>query len=93
MLALLIFAATAATPTLPSGSGMPNPRASELFERDPALMAWALKQYDANHDGWLTSFEASRAAEAFRALADTDHDGRVTLREYQNATAYISVRY
>jgi hypothetical protein len=95
MLGLLKFAAVlAAAPTLaPNETGLSNPRAAELFERDPALMAWALRRFDANGDGWLTSFEASHAADEFRALADTDHDGRVTMTEYRDATAYIAARY
>jgi hypothetical protein len=64
-----------------------------LFERDPTLMAWALKRFDANGDGWLTSFEASRAVDAFRALADADHDGRVTMSEYDSVVAFVAARY
>ncbi len=95
MLGLLMFAAVlAAAPTLaPNETGLPNPRAAELFERDPALMAWALRRFDANGDGWLTSFEASHAANEFRALADIDHDGRVTMSEYRSAVAYIAMRF
>ena len=101
MLGLLLFvAATAATsPVLPSptlsqtAASAPNPRAAELFERDPALMAWALKRFDANGDGWLTLFEAQRGADAFRSLADANHDGRVTTSEYRDAVAFIVARY
>ena len=95
MLALFLFAAAAAAPpTLPPvEASAPNPRAAELFERDPVLMAWALKLFDANDDGWLTLFEAQRAADAFRDLADTDHDGRVTTGEYRNAVVFIAARY
>ena len=94
MLALLLFAATAAQPALPPvEASAPNPRIAELFERDPALMAWALKRFDGNADGWLTLFEAQRAADAFRALADGDHDGRVTTSEYRDAVAFIVARY
>ena len=95
MLGLLMFAAVlAAAPTLaPSETDLPNPRAAELFERDPALMAWALRRFDANGDGWLTSFEASHATDEFRALADVDHDGRVTMSEYRSAVEYIAMRF
>ena len=95
MLAVLLSsaAAVATLSTGPNAAAIPNPRSAELFERDPALLVWALKQFDTNGDGWLTSFEASRAADAFRALADTDHDGRVTMSEYRGAAAYLSARY
>ena len=95
MLAILICAAAAVAtaPTGPNTATLPNPRAAELFEREPGLMGWALRKFDTNGDGWLTSFEASRAADAFRALADTDHDGRVTMTEYRGAVVYLSARY
>lgn len=70
-----------------------NPRANELFERDPALKAWAVRIYDRNHDGWLTLFEAQPALAAFKGLADSNHDGRVTTREYEAAIAFIRARY
>jgi len=95
MLALLLFAvAAAAPPSLPPvEASAPNPRVAELFDRDPALMAWALKRFDSNGDGWLTLFEAQRAADAFRDVADTDHDGRVTTSEHRSAVAFIVARY
>lgn len=95
MFGLMIVATGAvAQPVLPpSAASLPNPRAAELFEREPMLMAWGLRQYDLNGDGWLSTFEASRAADAFRALADTDHDGRVTMTEYREAVAYIVARF
>ncbi|MEO7786226.1 MAG: hypothetical protein ABIR77_00165 [Sphingomicrobium sp.] len=91
---LLLAAATAAAPDLAAtAASAPNPRVAELFERDAALMAWALKRFDANGDGWLTLFEAQRGAQAFRDLADGDHDGRVTTAEYRDAVAFIAARY
>ncbi|MEO6246954.1 MAG: hypothetical protein ABIO85_00010 [Sphingomicrobium sp.] len=91
---MIAAAASAAAPSLPPvGASIPNPRAAELFEREPALLAWGLKRFDANGDGWLTLFEAQRAADAFRALADADRDGRVTTSEYSDAVAFIVARY
>ena len=52
-------------------------------------MAWALKWFDDNDDGWLTLFEAHRAADAFRDLADVDDEGRVKTSEDRNAVALV----
>lgn len=94
MLALALAAAAAAPAGLPAvEASIPNPRAIELFDREPPLKAWALKTYDSNHDGWLTSFEAQTAADAFRTLADNDGDGHVTMTEYRAALAFIAARY
>ena len=70
-----------------------NPRASELFDRNPVLNDWAVRRYDRNHDGWLTLFEAQPALAAFKDLADSNHDGRVTTREYEAAVAFIRARW
>jgi hypothetical protein len=70
-----------------------NPRAHELFERDPALMQWALRLYDGNRDGWLTLFEAQAAADGFQDIADENRDGKVSVREYGAAVEFIRVRY
>jgi hypothetical protein len=72
-----------------SASLKATPAALELFERDWVLMNWALKYYDSNHDLLLEPNEAQAAAEAFRNLADTNHDGRVTPEEYRTAREYI----
>jgi hypothetical protein len=69
------------------------PAAMQLFERDWVLMNWALKYFDTNHDILLEPDEAAAAAEAFRKLADSDQDGRVTPREYDAARATILARY
>jgi hypothetical protein len=69
------------------------PAAQELFERDWVLMNWALKYYDFDHDLLLGPTEAKVAAEAFRKIADTDRDGRVTPREYRAAREFILARY
>ena len=41
----------------------------------------------------LSPAEAQRAADAFRKLADTNRDGRVTPDEYRAARATILARY
>lgn len=70
-----------------------NVYANELFDRDPQLKAWALKLYDANHDGWLTLYEAQPALAAFKEIADADRDGRVTTYEYRTAKAFVTARW
>ena len=65
-----------------------NP-ARALFERDWVLMNWALKFFDRDHDMMLSAGEARAAAEAFRKLADTNRDGRITPQEYRAARAAI----
>jgi len=84
MLALALIALAAAAPP-----GL-NPAAADLFERDPELKAWAIARFDLNADGWLTSFEAQPALEFFKDIADSNHDGRVTVREYGQAKAIIA---
>ena len=69
------------------------PEARALFERDWVLMNWALKFYDSNHDILLQPEEAQAAADAFRKIADTDRDGRVTPEEYRAAREFILARY
>ena len=70
-----------------------NPHANELFDRDPQLMAWAVKLYDTNGDGWLTLFEAQPALAAFKEIADADRDGRVTTYEYARAKEFVAARW
>ena len=70
-----------------------NPRATDLIDSDPTLKQWAVRTYDSNHDGWLTLYEAQPAVVAFRALADSDRDGRITVREFDAAIAFIAARY
>lgn len=69
-----------------------NPNANALFDRDPAIKAWALKHYDSNHDGWLTLYEAQPALAEFKQLADGNRDGRVTTYEYDRAKEYLAAR-
>jgi hypothetical protein len=90
--AVALFLCVSTTPLLaqPSYSNLkPEPAALELFERDWVLMNWALKYFDANHDILLEPDEAALAADAFRRLADTNNDGRVTPEEYRAAREWI----
>ncbi|HXH52266.1 MAG TPA: hypothetical protein VNH53_02395 [Sphingomicrobium sp.] len=70
-----------------------NPRAIELFEREPALMQWALRAHDRDGDGRLSQAEAQAAADAFRSIADGDGDGRVTPYEYARGVEFVIARY
>lgn len=91
----MIAAAAAAQPVPASSrSALPvTPAAMSLFERDWVLMNWALKYFDTNHDILIEPNEAEAAAEAFRRLADTNGDGRVTPEEYHAARALILSHY
>ena len=71
----------------------PTPAALQIFERDWVLMNWALKFYDTDRDILLEPGEAAAAADAFRKIADTNGDGRVTTEEYRAARAFILARY
>jgi|SRR5437763_1613654 len=86
-LLLVVAAAASAQPTPASLST--KPVAQSLFERDWVLMNWALKLYDADRDIMLQPDEAAAAASAFRAMADTNKDGRVTPDEYRAAREAI----
>lgn len=70
-----------------------NPRAIELFERDWALMHWAVKYFDRNGDRIISAGEANGAAARFKDIADGDRDGRVTRWEYDRAREFIIARY
>lgn len=70
-----------------------NPRAIELFEREPRLMDWALAKFDRDGDGYLSIFEADAAAQEFKSIADGDGDGQVTPAEFQSAMSFIAARY
>jgi hypothetical protein len=91
--ALLLVTGTAAAAQTTPASLKVTPAAQELFERDWVLMNWALKFYDSNHDILLQPEEAQAAAEAFRRMADTNGDGRVTPEEYRAAREFILARY
>jgi hypothetical protein len=89
MLGVIIGLAAQAT----LASATVNPNANELFDRDPELKAWALRLFDANHDGWLTLYEAQPALRAFKEIADADRDGRVTTYEYARAKEFVTARW
>ena len=90
---LLLAAAAEPVPAPTPASISTVPPAAQLFERDWVLMNWALKYYDADRDIMLQPGEALAAADAFRRMADTDGDGRVTTAEYRDARAFILARY
>jgi hypothetical protein len=94
-LVLAILAAPLAAPAPPQAtpaSASAAPRSAELFERDWVLMNWALKHYDRDRDILLEPAEAQAAANAFRAIADANGDGRVTPQEYRAARSFILAR-
>jgi len=91
VMSFVAASAASAQSRLPSLS--PTPAALQIFERDWVLMNWALKYYDADRDIMLQPGEALAAADAFRRMADTDGDGRVTTAEYRDARAFILARY
>ena len=92
LIPLLTIAVAAPLAAQPTPANLKKPAALELFERDWVLMNWALKYFDANRDILIEPDEAQAAAEAFRKLADADHDGRVTPKEYAAARAEILSR-
>lgn len=91
--------AVAATATAAAASAQPrsdaayNPRAVELFERDWALMHWAVKFFDGDGDGAISVAEANSAALKFKEIADGNGDGQVTPYEYDRAREFIIARY
>lgn len=101
---VLLVAALAATtplhaqqvqaPTPPTLASISlTPQARNLFERDWVLMNWALKYFDSNHDIMLEAGEEAAAADRFRQIADTNHDGRITPEEYRAARTLILAQY
>ena len=70
-----------------------NPRAIELFERDARLMQWALGRFDADGDGYLSIFEADKAALEFKSIADGDGDGQVTPAEFRAGREFVVARW
>lgn len=86
---LVILAIAAAAAAQPSSRLPATPAAMQLFEQDWVLMNWALKHFDRNGDILLQPDEAEAAAIAFRRLADTNGDGRVTVEEYRAARDHI----
>ena len=88
---LLLAAAMAASAA--GGVTAPKSPAAAIIERDWVLANWALKQFDQDRDIYLSSGEIDAAAQAFREIADSDGDGRVTPSEYRAAREFILARY
>lgn len=89
-----MFAAAAAAAAAPPQGARPaaTPAAVALVERDWVLANWALKYFDKDGDLLIDADEARAAADAFRRIADTNHDGRITPDEYRAARALILSR-
>lgn len=95
---LPIFIAIAAgAADLPTVDALPSavryPQATMFLERDASLKAWAVNVYDRNRDGWLTLYEAQPAMEAFKEIADSDRDGRITTAEYRRGIEFVTARW
>jgi hypothetical protein len=89
---LALAADTAVVPSISRPTQI-NPRAAELFDREPRLKEWALRVHDRNRDGWLTLYEAHVAAMAFREIADGNSDGQVSVSEYRAGLDFVRARY
>ena len=92
MIANALLAAALAASTA-SGAAAPKSPAAAIIERDWVLANWALKRFDQDRDIFLSSGEIDAAARAFREIADSDEDGRVTPAEYRTAREFILARY
>lgn len=96
MLSILIAVATGAA-ELPTVDALPSavryPQATLFLDRDVALKAWAVNVYDRNRDGWLTLYEAQPAMDAFKEIADSDRDGRITTTEYRRGIEFVTARW
>jgi len=89
LIVLLLISGAAAT----DGYSLVNPRAIELFEHEPQLMDWALARFDSDGDGYLSIFEADKAAAEFKAIADGDKDGQVTPAEFRAGREFVVARW
>ena len=93
----LMLAMAAGAAELPSVDAMPSalryPQATMFLEREASLKAWAVRTYDSNRDGWLTLYEAQPAMAAFKEIADSDRDGRITTSEYRRGIEFITARW
>lgn len=87
--ALLVAALAASTGAIEA----PKSPAAAIIERDWVLANWALKRFDRDRDILLSGSEMDAAALAFREIADTDEDGRVSPAEYRAAREFILARY
>ena len=92
-----VFAIAAGAAGLPTAEPVPAvlryPQATAFLERDSSLKAWAVRIYDQNRDGWLTLYEAQPAMDAFKDIADSDRDGRITTAEYRRGIEFITARW
>ena len=70
-----------------------NSKAIELFERDWVLMDWGLRTFDRDGDARLSADEATAGAIAFKKIADSDTDGKVTPSEFRRAREFLLARY
>lgn len=98
VLALIAFFAAPVTaqvtaPGPAPASASANPKAIELFERDWVLMDWGLRTFDRDRDARLSFDEASAGALAFKEIADSDNDGKVTPSEFRRAREFLLARY
>ncbi|HET7316698.1 MAG TPA: hypothetical protein VFI88_04650 [Sphingomicrobium sp.] len=93
ILAALAWPGATANNPAASDYELVNPKAIELFEREPKLMRWALGFYDTDGDGYLSIFEADDAARQFKRIADADQDGQVTPAEFRSARDFIVARW
>jgi len=93
LLSLLMLAAVGQAAVAQPAPALRNASAArQIFERDWVLMNWALKNYDRDRDQLVSGAEAGSAAEAFRSIADSDGDGRITPQEYRAAREYNLAR-
>lgn len=94
-MSLCVAMILAAAQWAPSDVGyrLVNPKAIELFDRDQLLQDWAIRFFDSDGDGRLSVFEADKAAQEFKRVADGDVDGRVTPAEYRSARDFIRARW
>jgi hypothetical protein len=90
--AMLSGAAPLTAQPTPASVRLPAAHAAALFESDWVLMNWALKNFDRDGDVLLSTAESQAAADAFRKIADTNGDGRVTPQEFRAARAFILAR-
>lgn len=81
------------TPASVSASATVNPKAMELFESDWVLMDWGLRFHDQDRDAQLSAAEATAGARAFKEMADSDNDGKVTPAEFRRAREFLLARY
>lgn len=91
---IAMLAGAAAAPDVEASSSILRyPQATDFLESDRSLKAWSVRVYDQNRDGWLTLYEAQPAMDAFKDIADSDRDGRITTAEYRRGIEFITARW